>query len=192
MSKNKKGFTIIEVVLVLAIAGLVFLMVFIALPALQRQQQSIERRNDLQRFMATTVKYRADHSNQLPFQVGNVDLAVDFVHKYFDAECELNSSLSGGTTDTHVVFSKCGSQFTDPDGTPYGIDIRPALTAGNEGDAIEVKGDVDKDKDYHLIIVYSNATCSNEENEIRVGKGKVDMAFVYIQPSGVMMCYDSQ
>ena len=30
---NKKGFTIIEVVLVLAIAGLIFLMVFIALPA---------------------------------------------------------------------------------------------------------------------------------------------------------------
>ncbi|MBQ3261101.1 type II secretion system protein, partial [Candidatus Saccharibacteria bacterium] len=28
----KKGFTIIEVVLVLAIAGLIFLMVFIALP----------------------------------------------------------------------------------------------------------------------------------------------------------------
>ena len=33
---SKKGFTIIEVVLVLAIAGLIFLMVFVALPALQR------------------------------------------------------------------------------------------------------------------------------------------------------------
>ena len=32
--QTKKGFTIIEVVLVLAIAGLIFLMVFIALPAL--------------------------------------------------------------------------------------------------------------------------------------------------------------
>ena len=36
---NKKGFTIIEVVLVLAIAGLIFLMVFVALPALQRGQR---------------------------------------------------------------------------------------------------------------------------------------------------------
>ena len=33
-SQTKKAFTIIEVVLVLAIAGLIFLMVFIALPAL--------------------------------------------------------------------------------------------------------------------------------------------------------------
>ena len=41
---DKGGFTIIEVVLVLAIAGLIFLMVFIALPALQRSQRDTERR----------------------------------------------------------------------------------------------------------------------------------------------------
>ena len=34
--KDAKGFTIIEVALVLAIAGLIFLVVFLALPALQR------------------------------------------------------------------------------------------------------------------------------------------------------------
>ncbi len=45
--RNKKGFTIIEVVLVLAIAGLIFLMVFIALPALQRSQRNTQRRRDL-------------------------------------------------------------------------------------------------------------------------------------------------
>lgn len=33
-NSTKKGFTIIEVVLVLAVAGLIFLMVFLALPAL--------------------------------------------------------------------------------------------------------------------------------------------------------------
>ena len=38
-SSQAVGFTIIEVVLVLAIAGLIFLMVFIALPVLQRSQR---------------------------------------------------------------------------------------------------------------------------------------------------------
>ena len=33
---KQEGFTIIEVMLVLAIAALIFLMVFVALPALQR------------------------------------------------------------------------------------------------------------------------------------------------------------
>lgn len=44
---SEKGFTIIEVVLVLAIAGLIFLMVFIALPALQRNQRDTARKNDV-------------------------------------------------------------------------------------------------------------------------------------------------
>ena len=42
------GFTIIEVILVLAIAGLIFLMVFIALPALQRSQRDSLRRRHAQ------------------------------------------------------------------------------------------------------------------------------------------------
>ena len=44
LKKRKSGFTIIEVVLVLAIAGLIFLMVFLALPALQRSQRDALRK----------------------------------------------------------------------------------------------------------------------------------------------------
>ena len=43
-SSQAGGFTIIEVVLVLAIAGLIFLMVFVALPALQRSQRDTQRK----------------------------------------------------------------------------------------------------------------------------------------------------
>ena len=46
ISTTKQGFTIIEVVLVLAIAGLIFLMVFVAFPALQRNQRDTQRRQD--------------------------------------------------------------------------------------------------------------------------------------------------
>ena len=49
-NNKQKGFTIIEVVLVLAIAGLIFLMVFIALPALPRNQRDPQRRNELINF----------------------------------------------------------------------------------------------------------------------------------------------
>ena len=43
---SKRGFTLIEVILVLAIAALIFLMVFIALPALQASQRDTARKND--------------------------------------------------------------------------------------------------------------------------------------------------
>lgn len=58
MRNSKKGFTIIEVVLVLAIGGLIFLMVFIALPALQRSQRDTQRKDDLARFMSATIEYQ--------------------------------------------------------------------------------------------------------------------------------------
>lgn len=65
--KNKeKGFTIIEVVLVLAIAGLIFLMVFIALPALQRNQRDTQRRNDLSRAITAVTNYQTNNRNKLP------------------------------------------------------------------------------------------------------------------------------
>jgi len=46
-SKRDGGFTIIEVALVLAIAGLIFLVVFLALPALQRNQRDDARKRDV-------------------------------------------------------------------------------------------------------------------------------------------------
>jgi len=51
LTNKESGFTIIEVVLVLAIAGLIFLVVFLALPALQRSQRDSQRRTDLGRFI---------------------------------------------------------------------------------------------------------------------------------------------
>jgi prepilin-type N-terminal cleavage/methylation domain-containing protein len=62
-----KGFTIIEVVLVLAIAGLIFLMVFLALPALQRNQRDTQRRSDLGRLISAVQTYQSNNSGKLPW-----------------------------------------------------------------------------------------------------------------------------
>lgn len=64
--QKEKGFTIIEVVLVLAIAGLIFLMVFIALPALQRGQRDGQRKNDLARAQTAVNNYQSNNRNELP------------------------------------------------------------------------------------------------------------------------------
>ena len=62
---HKKGFTIIEVVLVLAIAGLIFLMVFIAFPALQRSQRDTQRTDDMARVQSQLMSWQNNHSNKL-------------------------------------------------------------------------------------------------------------------------------
>lgn len=47
ITKDQKGFTIIEVLIVLAIAGLIVLIVLLAVPALQRNSRNTQRKNDV-------------------------------------------------------------------------------------------------------------------------------------------------
>ncbi len=64
--KKLNGFTIIEVVLVLAIAGLIFLMVFIGLPALQRSQRDRQRKNDAAIIAAAVRTYMSHNGGKPP------------------------------------------------------------------------------------------------------------------------------
>lgn len=63
--KKTKGFTIIEVVLVLAIAGLIFLMVFIGLPALQRAQRNTQRRRDLTIIISAMNRWKTHNTGSV-------------------------------------------------------------------------------------------------------------------------------
>lgn len=61
-----KGFTIIEVVLVLAIAGLILLMALIVWPTLQRSQRDTQRRDDVVRFVAQVNSYATNNKGSIP------------------------------------------------------------------------------------------------------------------------------
>ncbi len=69
-TQKQRGFTIIEVVLVLAIAGLIFLMVFLALPALQRSQRDTARRSSLSTFTAQVTQFQANNKGAVPTTAG--------------------------------------------------------------------------------------------------------------------------
>jgi prepilin-type N-terminal cleavage/methylation domain len=94
--KNKKGFTIIEVVLVLAVAGLIFLMVFLALPALQRSQRDMQRKQDLLIVKEAVEQWMMDHRVNITHNDKNLmkirdDLILDTKYdkkksKYFQKE----------------------------------------------------------------------------------------------------------
>jgi prepilin-type N-terminal cleavage/methylation domain-containing protein len=60
------GFTIIEVVLVLAVAALIFVVVFAALPALQRSQRDTQRKQDIGRFMSQLTTYQTNNGSNMP------------------------------------------------------------------------------------------------------------------------------
>lgn len=64
--KKDKGFTIIEVMIVLAIAGLILLIVFLAVPALQRNARNTTIKNDASAISASITEFESNNSGTLP------------------------------------------------------------------------------------------------------------------------------
>lgn len=63
--KQDKGFSIIEVVLVLAIVALIFIMIFIAWPALQRNQRDTARKNDASAVASAIGSYKGNRNGDI-------------------------------------------------------------------------------------------------------------------------------
>ena len=118
--QQQSGFTIIEVVLVLAIAGLIFLMVFIALPALQRNQRDTQRKDDLGRVKVAINNYMSSNRGNIPT---SADALASFKSKYLAQEGEyadpqggdyvFKYDQSGGVSDVgQIVYANgrvCGN-----------------------------------------------------------------------------------
>lgn len=64
--RNQKGFTIIEVLIVLAIAGLILLIVFLAVPALQRNSRNTQRKNDVAAVLGAAAEFSNNNNGTTP------------------------------------------------------------------------------------------------------------------------------
>ncbi len=191
--KSKKGFTIIEVVLVLAIAGLIFLMVFVALPALQRSQRDTQRRNDLSRVDTSLVQYQTN--NQGTNGGSNLPMAGKYEASQSNAfpdNCRSNTActflrnyMNSGTSDNVTI-----NAFQDPDGWYYGMEIMTHSESGltdNGGtwNYQEKKGNAMD----HMIYVFNGAKCNGESV---TGDSQRHFAIVYRLEGAGTYCIDDQ
>lgn len=116
ISTTKTGFTIIEVVLVLAIAGLIFLMVFVALPALQRSQRDTQRRDDVGRLVTAVTTYKAN-TGGMP---GVLNSAISADNDNFVLKEYINDFKDPGTSNPYkvqIIYLNSGEKDkTAPDG----------------------------------------------------------------------------
>jgi prepilin-type N-terminal cleavage/methylation domain-containing protein len=69
LKKRTEGFTIIEVLIVLAIAGLIILIVLLAVPALQRNQRNTSRKNDASRVAGAVTNFTSNNNGAMPCAV---------------------------------------------------------------------------------------------------------------------------
>jgi len=166
-AEKTQGFTIIEVVLVLAIAGLIFLMVFIALPALQRNQRDTQRKNDMGRLSSAIVNYTNSNRGALPKD------AVEY-NKFIT-----NYLVTGGDS------------FVDPAGatSDQGASQATYVLANNttDTDLLNVKTFANSQN----VIYYSPGFICGDSSSSIVSGGNRKVAFRMVLESGGYYCVNN-
>jgi prepilin-type N-terminal cleavage/methylation domain-containing protein len=147
--RRKSGFTIIEVSLVLAIGGLILMMVFIALPSLQRSQRDAQRREDVISLIENIKKYQQNNRGALPSGESG--------------EFTRNDEL-GAKGWQDLLNNYLGENFKDPNGTPYTLMITNSASYLNNPTEYNNKILMDNNK----ILIVKQATCSGNSNGNKV------------------------
>ena len=132
---NQKGFTIIEVLIVLAIAGLIMLIVFLAVPALQRNSTNTAIKNDATRVAAGVTDWTANNRGQaFTAGTGNVNTTA-----LINSIGELGE-LSLNTTNLAVATGQQAGLTSIAPPSPT-VRIVTGATCGANGATVAVTGD---------------------------------------------------
>ena len=152
MKKHKLnyGFTIIEVVLVLAIAGLIFLMVFLGLPALQRNQRNTARKQDYSTIASAIQTYKSNNKGEFPTfeKVGERSGSISPIGKGVLAQYLKETNIIDGYMIIHKGSFHWGDYVVDHSFTP--------MTNYSNG----------SEKSYeNIAFIMIGAKCTNKNNE---------------------------
>ncbi len=130
-SKREEGFTIIEVLIVLAIAGLIILIVFLAVPALQRNSRNTQRKNDVSAILAAISEYSSNNDGKVPTTQAQLDSALsnakislyDKTNVKYTAKGASVSSSGADNVDI-VIGAKCAGTYPSQSATSTGATSR--------------------------------------------------------------------
>lgn len=131
-SNKSGGFTILETVIVLAIGGLMLLMVFYMIPALQRNSRNTTRKNDVAIILDKLASFQLNHSGAMPASTDD-----------FLANAKLN------------YYNKSSITFFDSLTNTYPTDITIVATNGGVVSAPEENNSSDK------VVIYNYRKCND-------------------------------
>lgn len=111
--RKESGFTIIEVLIVLAIAGLIMLIVFLAVPALQRNSRNTSIKNDVQNVLGGVSEFRGANNGSNPTAISTSTGTVTYA-----GTNPTTIRVQGTTNASHATFSTTAPSKTSlPAGT---------------------------------------------------------------------------
>jgi prepilin-type N-terminal cleavage/methylation domain-containing protein len=136
---DQKGFTIIEVLIVLAIAGLILLIVFLAVPALQRNARDTSRKDDVSRILGAAQEVINNNGGQISgLTSANLQSAVGKLGYYDPTSVTVSATAApttgstGTSTDAVTVYPKstCTDAKTAGPGTSRQLAVVYEIESG--------------------------------------------------------------
>lgn len=183
--KSKEGFTIIEVVLVLAIAGLIFLMVFVAFPALQRNQKDARRTQDIGRVQSSLINWQNNHNNRLP-EPSNGAMSIEWTatenfndeNACQNAACQfVRDYLNSAAVGSDNVLN---NTFEDPDRELYNFVITANVSGSSKNDITNLN--TVSYNDYSELVVESSPSDGDLQSVTIGGEKPFEQYAIYIIP----------
>jgi prepilin-type N-terminal cleavage/methylation domain-containing protein len=120
--QTNNGFTLIEIVIVLAIAGLIFVIVFLAVQQAQRSRRDTQRKSDAGRVFAEIKTYRGNNNGSIP--IGDTQ-THNFQNDY------LGSNFNDPSTGLAYHLHWTGANTNPPEGWMYYAWARVCNPANN-------------------------------------------------------------
>jgi type IV pilus assembly protein PilA len=133
---KSEGFTIIEVMIVLAIAGLILVIVLLAVPALQRNSRNTAMKSDSGAVTAAISEYESNNDGAQPANTGVVS-AAGVVTFGAAGTSQAVAKVQGTTTVTAYAFaSRPASVLASNVGVIYGAKCNNGSNYTAVGDVI--------------------------------------------------------
>lgn len=126
--KRNQGFTIIEVMIVLAVAGLILVIVLLAVPALQRSARNTGRKSDASRIASAVSSFVGNSNGSLPCETGTTG---GFTTTPNDAATVLADAGKLGQLSQLSANAACVTTPPRPSSTTTGLYITNANPGGN-------------------------------------------------------------
>ena len=128
--KRNQGFTLIEIVIVLAIAAAIILMVFLAVAGVRRSQRDTQRRSDAARLAATVEQFAANNGGTYP---GSGDMSTTPGKWYQDYVVTGKFYIPGSSS---VTYSLPTTAVTGYSANGFGSLALPNVPPSTQQDAV--------------------------------------------------------
>lgn len=113
--EEQKGFTIVETMIVLAIASLILMLIMMAIPTLQRNGRNNQRNQDATSILQTVSRWGLNHSGEFPFDTPPATNKKDAVLAQAKRTYYTDNNSVTFEGRTNLSYSAAAISITDPD-----------------------------------------------------------------------------